>query len=37
MFVMGLLWLGLDNFYLKPFERLTIERWGMVTTAEGRE
>ena len=37
MFVMGLLWLGLDNFDLNPFERLTIERWGMVTTAGARE
>lgn len=37
MIVMGLLWLFLDNFYLKPFERATVERWGQTTTAEGRE
>ena len=37
MIVMGLLWLGIDNLYLKPIERMTIERWGSVTTAERRE
>jgi NitT/TauT family transport system permease protein/taurine transport system permease protein len=37
MIVMGLLWLFVDNVYLKPFERLTVERWGQVTTAEQRE
>lgn len=37
MIVMGLLWLGIDNLYLKPVERMTIERWGSVTTAERRE
>jgi ABC-type nitrate/sulfonate/bicarbonate transport system permease component len=37
MIVMGLLWLLLDRCYLKPFERITIERWGQVTTAGQRE
>jgi NitT/TauT family transport system permease protein/taurine transport system permease protein len=37
MIVMGLLWLGLDNLYLKPLERATVERWGSVVTAEARE
>jgi NitT/TauT family transport system permease protein/taurine transport system permease protein len=37
MIVMGLLWLAIDNLYLKPVERMTIERWGSVTTAERRE
>ncbi len=37
MIVMGLLWLFLDRCYLKPIERVTIERWGQVTTAEDRE
>jgi ABC-type nitrate/sulfonate/bicarbonate transport system permease component len=37
MIVMGLLWLLLDRCYLKPFERVTVERWGQVTTAEQRE
>lgn len=34
MIVMGLLWLLIDNFYVKPFEKATIERWGVVSTAE---
>ena len=37
MIVMGLLWLALDNAYLKPLERATVERWGSLTTAEARE
>ena len=37
MIVMGLLWLAIDNVYLKPIERVTVERWGSVTTAEKRE
>lgn len=37
MICMGLLWLFIDLVYLRPFERATIERWGQVTTAEGRE
>lgn len=34
MIVLGLLWLFLDRVYLKSLERATIERWGMITTAE---
>ena len=37
MIVMGVLWLAIDNVYLKPIERVTVERWGSVTTAEKRE
>ena len=37
MIVLGLLWLAIDNVYLKPIERVTVERWGSVTTAEKRE
>ena len=33
MICMGLMWLVIDNAYLKPFERATIERWGVVVTA----
>ncbi len=34
MVVLGLLWLFIDRVYLKAVERATIERWGMITTAE---
>jgi NitT/TauT family transport system permease protein/taurine transport system permease protein len=37
MLVMGVLWLLIDYFYLQPFERATVERWGQVVTAEQRE
>jgi NitT/TauT family transport system permease protein/taurine transport system permease protein len=37
MIVMGLLWLAIDNAYLKPLEKATVERWGVVVTAEARE
>jgi ABC-type nitrate/sulfonate/bicarbonate transport system permease component len=37
MIVMGCMWLLIDNMYLKPFERTTVERWGQVVTAEKRE
>ena len=37
MIIMGLAWLFIDNVYLKPFERATVERWGLVTTAQARE
>ncbi|MGI9860383.1 ABC transporter permease [Moorella naiadis] len=33
MILMGIIWLVLDRFYLKPFEKATIERWGMVEKA----
>jgi len=36
MIVLGLMWLLLDRCYLRPFERLTIERWGQVTSAGQR-
>jgi len=36
MICMGVLWLGIDNVYLKPFERATVERWGTVVAAEER-
>ena len=35
MICTGLMWLFIDNCYLKPFERATIERWGVVTREEG--
>lgn len=34
MIVLGILWYALDALILAPFERGTIERWGMVRTAE---
>lgn len=37
MIVMGLSWLLVDRLYIRPLERLTIERWGTVTRAEDRE
>lgn len=33
MIVMGALWLLIDQLYLKPFERMTVERWGTVHDA----
>lgn len=36
MIAVGLIWLMIDQFYLKPLERATIERWGLVTDAEQR-
>jgi NitT/TauT family transport system permease protein/taurine transport system permease protein len=36
MICMGLMWLVIDNVYLKPVERVTIERWGVVVVPEGR-
>ena len=34
MIAMGLLWLFIDNVFVKPFEKATIERWGVVSTAD---
>lgn len=34
MVVLGVLWFALDALVLAPFERSTVERWGMVRTAE---
>ncbi len=36
MIIMGLLWLGIDQFYLRPLERATIQRWGLTVDAEQR-
>ena len=36
MICMGVLWLLIDNVYLKPFERATVERWGTVVAADER-
>ena len=36
MIAVGLIWLFIDQIYLKPVERATIERWGLVTQAEER-
>ena len=34
MIVVGVVWLLIDQLYLRPFERVTIERWGMVRNVE---
>lgn len=34
MVVLGVLWFALDALVLAPFERSTVQRWGMVRTAE---
>jgi NitT/TauT family transport system permease protein/taurine transport system permease protein len=34
MICTGLMWLFIDNCYLKPFEKATIERWGVVAKDE---
>ena len=36
MIVMGLTWLAIDLCYLRPFERATIQRWGLTVDAEQR-
>lgn len=36
MIVMGLSWLAIDLCYLRPFERATIQRWGLTVDAEQR-
>ena len=36
MIVMGLLWLAIDQFYLRPIERATIQRWGLTIDAGER-
>ena len=33
MIVIGTLWLLIDQLYLRPFERATVERWGLVRSA----
>lgn len=34
MIVIGLLWLAMDRFYLRPIEVATVERWGLVRRAQ---
>lgn len=34
MICMGTIWLILDNVYLKPLERLTVDHWGMLVTED---
>lgn len=36
MIIMGLLWLAIDQFYLRPIERATIQRWGLTTDGDER-
>lgn len=36
MIVMGLTWLAIDQLYLRPFERATVQRWGLTVDAEQR-
>ena len=36
MVVMGLTWLAIDQCYLRPIERATIQRWGLTVDAEQR-
>jgi NitT/TauT family transport system permease protein/taurine transport system permease protein len=36
MIIMGLLWLAIDQFYLRPIERATIQRWGLTVDAAER-
>lgn len=37
MICMGLMWLFVDNVYLKPFETATVRRWGMLLSADDNE
>lgn len=34
MICMGLIWLIIDAMYLKPLESATVQRWGLLVTAE---
>jgi NitT/TauT family transport system permease protein/taurine transport system permease protein len=34
MLAMGVIWLSIDRFYLRPLERASVERWGTVSTGE---
>jgi len=36
MILMGLMWLTIDQFYLRPIERATVQRWGLTVEAEQR-
>ena len=37
MICMGLMWLFVDNVYLKPFEEITVRRWGVLLSAEDHD
>lgn len=37
MIVMGVLWLLLDRLFLRPVERATVERWGLIRAQGGEE
>lgn len=37
MIVVGLLWLAIEKFFIKPFEQATVERWGLVTQEGGQQ
>lgn len=37
MIVLGILWFALDALVLAPFERATVERWGLVRRAEQQQ
>lgn len=34
MICMGTIWLLIDNFYLKPLERITVDHWGLLVTED---
>jgi ABC-type nitrate/sulfonate/bicarbonate transport system permease component len=36
MITVGIIWLLIDQLFLRPLERTTIERWGLVVDAENR-
>jgi len=36
MIVLGILWYALDALFLAPFERATVERWGLVRQEAAR-
>ena len=36
MICMGTIWLVIDNVYLKPLERITVNHWGLLVTEENK-
>lgn len=36
MICMGTIWLIIDNVYLKPLERLTVDHWGLLVTEDDK-
>ena len=36
LIVLGLTWLAIDQLYLRPIERATVQRWGLTVDAERR-